>query len=141
MKLWLILTLTVACFGLEAAIADRLPESAFDRLLDAIAIVESNGNPHAVGDGGRALGAYQIHRAYWKDGTKFLGVTWSYEQAKDPDKAREVVRAYLLHYGKDKGLLDKARIHNGGPRGYRKDATLSYARRIAEILERNEEVS
>lgn len=141
MKVYAILTVTFACLGLDIASADTSYAPALDRLLDAIAIVESNGNPHAVGDGGRAIGAYQIHKSYWKDGTRFLGVTWSYEQAKDPAKAREVVRAYLLHYGRDKGLLDKARIHNGGPRGYRKDATLNYARRIAEILERSEEVS
>jgi hypothetical protein len=106
-----------------------------DLLLDAIAHVESNGDPHAVGDNGRALGMYQIHRAYWKDGTRFLGVDWAYEQARDPLKARRVVRAYLLHYGRGKSLLDMARIHNGGPRGHRKRATRAYARKIAEVLE------
>jgi destabilase len=111
-------------------------EAKIDWLLDAIARVESNRNARAIGDRGRAIGTYQIHKRYWKDGTRFLGVDWSYDQAKNPAKARQVVRAYLLHYGKDKTLLQKARIHNGGPRGHRKKATLRYARRIAQILER-----
>lgn len=98
-------------------------------------MVESNNDPDAVGDGGRAIGLYQIHLAYWKDGTRLLGVKWPYGQAKDPCKAKEVVRAYLCHYGKGKSLLDMARIHNGGPRGHTKQATVKYARRIANVLE------
>jgi len=104
-------------------------------LLDAIAKVESRNNSSVTGDGGRAAGPYQIHRAYWADGTKFLGVNWSYEQASDPAKAREVVKAYLLHYGQGCSLLERARIHNGGPTGHRKPSTLDYARRIALVLE------
>lgn len=106
-----------------------------DRLLDAIARVESRHEPGATGDGGLALGAYQIHRDYWTDGTKFLGVDWDYSQASDPAKAREVVRAYLRHYGRGCSLLEMARIHNGGPNGHRRPSTLDYARRIARILE------
>jgi len=106
-----------------------------DRLLDAIARVESRRDPNAVGDHGRALGAYQIHRRYWQDGTRILGVDWKYRDALDPDKAREVVRAYLSHYGRDRSLLDMARIHNGGPRGHRMKATREYARKIEAILD------
>jgi hypothetical protein len=105
-----------------------------DRLLDAIAKVESRNDSAAVGDGGRALGVYQIHRAYLADGTKFLGVNWSYSEATNPVKAREVVRAYLLHYGQGRGLLELARIHNGGPTGYKRSDTRAYARKIAGII-------
>ena len=41
-----------------------------DRLLDAIALVESRDQPTATGDNGRAVGTYQIHRAYWIEGTR-----------------------------------------------------------------------
>jgi len=105
-----------------------------DRLLDAIAKVESRSDPSVTGDGGQASGVYQIHRAYWADGTKFLGVDWDYRQAADPVKARAVVRAYLLHYGRGCSLLEMARIHNGGPNGHRKQATLEYARRVERVL-------
>ena len=102
-----------------------------EQLLDAIARIESHCDPSAVGDGGRALGVYQIHRVYWEeDGTEFLGVDWPHRDAIDPRKARRIVKAYLLHYGKGKSLLDMARIHNGGPHGHKKEATLCYARKI-----------
>jgi soluble lytic murein transglycosylase-like protein len=121
--------------GWQVATAKTSGEVKLEELLDAIAKVESRSNPDAVGDGGRAIGSYQIHRLYWIDGTRFLGVDWSYDQATDPTKARAVVRAYLSHYGRGRSLLDKARIHNGGPRGHRKKATLAYARKIARALE------
>jgi hypothetical protein len=110
--------------------AEVVDPNDLERLLDAIARLESRCDPHAVGDGGRALGAYQVHRGYWEDGTELLGVDWPYRDATDSEKARRVVKAYLLHYGKGKSLLEMARIHNGAPRGYRKKATLGYARRI-----------
>jgi len=128
-------------FGVATTRAGASESDRIDGLLDAIAHVESNRNARAVGDGGRAIGAYQIHKRYWRDGTRFLGVDWSYDEARDPVKARQVVRAYLLHYGRGKTLLQKARIHNGGPRGHRKKATLKYARKIARILERADEQS
>jgi len=99
-------------------------------LLDAIAEMESGNNPNALGDGGKASGLYQIHRVYWEDGTALLGVDWPYRDATDPKKARRVVKTYLLHYGNGKSLIEMARIHNGGPCGYRKKATLCYARKI-----------
>jgi hypothetical protein len=115
--------------------AGRAGPDRIELLLDAIATAESHNNCRVTGDGGEAAGPYQIHRAYWADGTKFLHVNWSYKQASDPAKAREVVRAYLLHYGQGCDLLEMARIHNGGPNGHKKQCTLEYSRRIARILE------
>jgi hypothetical protein len=106
-----------------------------ERLLDAIAQVESRSDHTAVGDGGRAIGIYQIHRRYWQDGTRILGTNWPYADAADPAKAKQVVRAYLRHYGKDRSLLEMARIHNGGPNGHKKESTRDYARKIETILD------
>ncbi len=125
-----LVVLVPAWFAAASAPAAAVNPSEVERLLDAIARIESHGDPHAVGDGGRALGAYQIHRAYWEDGTGLLGVNWPHRDAADPKKARRVVKAYLLHYGNGKSLLDMARIHNGGPHGHEKEATLCYARKI-----------
>ena len=106
-----------------------------ESLLDAIRQVESSGGRDTRdGDNGRAIGPYQIHRDYWTDGTKFLGVEWAYEDAKDEKKARAVVRAYLLHYGKDKSIEAKARIHNGGPNGYKKESTKAYWTKVKEAM-------
>lgn len=109
-------------------------EEPMERLLDAIAQVESRNNAKSLGDSGRAVGMYQIHRSYWADATRILGVDWDYSEAQNPQKARQVVRAYLCHYGSGRTLLEMARIHNGGPRGYDKVATLTYARKVQQIL-------
>jgi len=125
-----LLVLVPAWFAATPAPAAAVDPNNIERLLDVIARIESPCDPNVVGDGGRALGAYQIHRVYWEDGTKLLGVDWPHRDAIDPKKARRVVKAYLLHYGKGKSLLEMARIHNGGPHGCRKKATLPYARKI-----------
>lgn len=137
------LTLTAAWMLLHmvAGTTHAAPEERMELLLDAIATVESNSDPNAVGDKGRAIGMYQIHPRYWQDGTRILGVDWQHSEARDPEKARQVVRAYLHHYGRGKDVFDMARIHNGGPRGHKKKATLTYARRIEAILEDATETS
>jgi soluble lytic murein transglycosylase-like protein len=90
----------------------KIPEN----LLDAIVQVESGGNPKAVGDGGKAIGAFQIHRSYWKDAVAFdktLGGT--YNDCFDPAYARRVVIAYMSRYAPPNATLEQlARIHNGG---------------------------
>jgi hypothetical protein len=131
-------TLLILLIGVFAGpLAAEAPEADFDeleRLLDAIAEVESGNDSKAVGDEGRAIGMYQLHRGYWRDGIRILGVEWDYSLAFKAEKSRRVVKAYLLHYGKGRSLLDMARIHNGGPNGYKKKATVRYARKIAKIL-------
>ncbi len=125
-----LIVLMPARLAAAPALAAAVDPSGIERLLDAIVRIESHGDPNAIGDGGRALGAYQIHRGYWKDGTELLGVDWPHRDAADPKKSRRVVKAYLLHYGKGKSLLEMARIHNGGPRGCEKKGTLPYVRKI-----------
>jgi hypothetical protein len=117
-------------FDVVSAQAAGVDHSGIERLLDAIARIESHCDRNAVGDNGKALGVYQIHRMYWEEGTEILGIDWPHGDAIDPEKARRVVKAYLLYYGKGKSLLDMARIHNGGPRGCTKKATLPYAQKI-----------
>ena len=136
MRLLSMFSVAAMAFGVVAPFrsARAAGRNSMDQLLDAIARVESRHDANAVGDSGRAIGAYQIHRRYWQDGTRILGVDWDYKEATDPVKARKIVRAYIEHYGRGRSLIDMARIHNGGPRGYRKKATRPYARKIAVLL-------
>ena len=87
-----------------------------------------NGSP-------RALGPLQIHRAYWQDS----GVPGTYSQCADLAYSRRVVTAYLKRYAKsawDAGRVDVlARVHNGGPMGGRKKATLAYARKVLAAMD------
>lgn len=109
-----------------------------DKTVAAIAMVESGGfkNPeNAVGDNGRALGIYQLHRDYVIDAMKIdRSIKGTYEDiALDPVRSKLCVIAYLKHYGIKCGIKDSyrlARIHNGGPRGYLKDSTAKYADRV-----------
>ena len=102
---------------------------------DAIRQVESGGDCTLVGDGGRAIGPYQIHREYWADAIaadKTLG--GKYEDCRGEAYARRVVKAYLSRYGKGKSDAQMARIHNGGPRGHLKPATLKYLAKIEKEM-------
>lgn len=113
-----------------------------DILLPALMIVESGGDPAAIGDKGLAIGAYQIHRAYWTDGTESLKVQWPYSDAYRADRAAKVVRAYLLRYGRAyerktgrKATLEVlARLHNGGPAGWKKHATVKYWKKVEKQI-------
>ena len=106
--------------------ADAVAQS--DRLLDAIEQVESGGRTNVVGDNGKAIGPMQIHRVYWQDAVEHdPSIGGCYAECKDPTYARRIVRAYMDRYA-PKGASDEvlARIHNGGPKGHRKDATVKY---------------
>ena len=49
-----------------------LSEYGFEDLMDAIEQVESGGNANAVGDGGAAIGAFQIHKIYVDDVNRIM---------------------------------------------------------------------
>ena len=107
-----------------------------DGMLDAIRIVETGGlrDPNnAVGDNGRAIGAYQIHYAYWKDAVDYdPSIGGKYSDCKDPKYARRIVRSYLSRYVPKGGwnIDTVSRIHNGGPKGHNKSATRKYAEKV-----------
>ncbi|MEP0844308.1 MAG: hypothetical protein HRF43_16535 [Phycisphaerae bacterium] len=103
-------------------------------LFDSIREVESGGNRHAVGDGGRSLGPYQIQRSYWRD----AGVPGRYAQVRDPAYAERVMIAYWKRYCPEslakRDYKTLARVHNGGASGARKAATLHYWRKVNKEL-------
>ena len=112
-----------------------------ERLLNAIRMVESNGNDNAVGDNGNAIGPYQIWRAYWKDAVEFdPSIGGKYEDCFNRDYAERIVNAYMDRYaverrlGRTPTMEDIARIHNGGPNGHRKAATVAYWEKVLDRL-------
>jgi hypothetical protein len=56
---------------LAIAAAPLLAEQSAPNILRAIAIVESGEDPLAVGDSGKALGAWQMHPKAWEDANAF----------------------------------------------------------------------
>ena len=124
-----------------AAIFTLLPISlhaapiSLNSLLDAIAIVESNNNPVAIGDNGKAVGMYQIWPIMVKDVNRILGrQEYTLEDRLNPQRSRAMCRTYLEHYCKGKSLAYMARCWNGGPNGYKKESTLKYWKKIKEVL-------
>ena len=119
------------------------------RLFDAIKTVESNGNENAVADGGKAIGPYQIHERYWIDAAgKDKDLTENgetYQNCMGPgstEYSEKVIQAYMNKYatkarlGRQATEEDIARIHNGGPDGYKKiKATDIYWEKIKKNLQ------
>jgi hypothetical protein len=145
-KMMFVMMLIASICGCKEVVAND--KSDFEKLLDAICIVESNGKADAVGDNGKAVGAYQLHKIYVDDVNSFpevkkAGKHYTYEDRLDPEKSREITRWYLIHYGrvyqnsgKTLTLEVFARIHNGGPNGYKKKATEAYWVKVKAELDK-----
>lgn len=139
MNRFVIIALTVASQHAAAA-----QQTELARFFAAIRDVETGAAPHqgrdALGDDGRSLGPYQISRAYWKDS----GVAGQYRDVRDPVYAERVMLAYWSRYCPvalaRRDLRTLARIHNGGPAGSRKAATLPYWQRVSRRLSQSREV-
>jgi len=119
------------------------PPAGFDPtpILDAIEKVETGGQrdpANAIGDGGKALGPMQIHRVYWLDAVdhdpSLVANGETYDSVRDRAYARRVVMAYWSRYAKSWDSETLARIHNGGPKGHRKAATLGYWAKVRAKL-------
>jgi hypothetical protein len=115
-----------------ASASHAAPPESFWRALHQ---VETSGRTGAIlGDNGRSLGPLQISRAYHADSR----VAGSYEQVTDITYARRVATAYLKRYAPQawaQGDVDTlARIHNGGPSGHRKSATVGYAEQVRRAM-------
>ena len=95
----------------------------------------------SVGDNGNAIGPYQIWRSYWKDAVQFdKSIGGKYEDCFNREYSEKIVNAYMDRYaierrlGRTVTMEDIARIHNGGPNGYRKKATQSYWEKVLNIM-------
>ena len=102
---------------------------------------------NAVGDNGRSRGPYQISKAYYNDAVEFNPSLRdggkSYENVSGPgsmEYSRKVIQAYMDRYATEARLghpakdEDIARIHNGGPNGYKRDSTLGYWEKVNSHL-------
>jgi len=129
---------------------------SFSDLLDAIEWVESSGDPNAVGSNGEA-GLYQISEIYVDDVCRMLGENkYTYADRWARNKSRTMAAVYLRYYEENSAIKypyyragagwrnscdlqtpfeRMARIHNGGPNGYKKAATKDYWRKVKERME------
>ena len=133
--------ITLIVTGILATLAAAVPPPSdydTDRILDAIRQVETGGckNPsEAVGDGGKAIGPFQIHQSYWADAVEHdPSIGGVYEDVKNEEYARRIVIAYLSRYCKSWSDENCARIHNGGPSGHKRKSTVKYWRKVENVL-------
>ena len=121
----------LALFLTLAVTAHAAPPASFFR---ALHVVETSGRTGPIlGDGGKALGPLQIHKAYHSDAR----IGGDYSRCADLDYSKRVVSAYLQRYAPQAwaagDVTTLARVHNGGPRGATKQATVAYGEKVARL--------
>lgn len=145
--------ISITIFFSFASFAQEGLSERVEVLIPALAKVESSCNPRAIGDRKKgtsgksvhhyaAWGMFQLHSIYVNDVNAFAKTKFKHVDAFYPEKARQITRLYLIHYGKayekrtgKKATLEVlARIHNGGPRGYEKEATIKYWKKVKAAL-------
>ena len=110
------------------------------QLVLAIMLVESNADINAVGDNGTAHGCFQLTKAYIQDAAEHANESWTVEDAYDYEKSRMIFNAYMHRYATPERIgrrvtpQDIARIHNGGPDGWKKESTKAYWEKVKNIL-------
>lgn len=108
----------------------------------ALRFVESSDGVKLVGDHGKAIGVYQLHKIYVDDVNRIYKTSFTYDDRWDPIKSHQIVRLYLFfyrkeyirRYKKDVTVEILARIHNGGPEGYLKESTKKYGCRVKNYI-------
>jgi hypothetical protein len=109
-----------------------------DKILDAIRVTETGGEKdpaNAVGDGGKAIGPFQIHYSYWKDAVEFdTSIGGKYSDCKNEAYARKIIVAYWTRYAPNWSFETLSRTHNGGPKGSKKSSTLDYWSKVRKNL-------
>ena len=87
------------------------------------------------------LGPLQLKRIYVDDCNRIIGETkFSYTMRERMPTCRSMIFIYWDHYatperlGHEPTLEDLARIHNGGPNGWRKESTKKYWKKIEKEL-------
>ena len=124
----IILTVVATLEGFETGKVSR-----HVKLLAAMCEVESNCDPTKVGEADE-IGWYQILPDFWTDALEHdptIGGVYE-DVAKDKEYAERVILAYWDRYATEERLgrpvtdEDRARIHNKGPNGYKKDSSIPH---------------
>tara|TARA_Y100000310_G_C20658018_1_gene803061 strand:+ start:302 stop:751 length:450 start_codon:yes stop_codon:yes gene_type:complete len=122
-------------------------EITWEQFFHAIGQVESNNDDSAEGDYSKkhkkymAIGRYQIWEVYWFDAVERLdkdeqGV---YNDVRKKKYAEWIMKRYWMRFNRkaveNKDWETLARIHNGGPKGHKKEATKKYWEKVKKCLQ------
>jgi soluble lytic murein transglycosylase-like protein len=109
------LTVLCALIAVKSAIAIER-EMTLRATWRAIVQVESGGNRHAIGDGGKAVGVGQIHPCVVRDANRVFGYRkFRLSDRADPVKSYEIFRTYCRLYENHGTPEMWARLWNSGP--------------------------
>lgn len=117
----------------------------YPKLLEALIQVESGGDDNAVGDTNlknKAYGCLQIRRAYVDDVNRVYGSKYNPQDCLNNRKLSIFIfNRYMSIWATQKSLghyppsmEDIARIHNGGPLGYKNSKTIMYWQKVQQVL-------
>ena len=113
-------------------------------LIMALIQVESRGNDSAVGDrhikGGEAVGALQIRPVMVREVNRILKIQKSDKRYKlkdrfDRNKTIEMFYIWKNYHHNDSDFETRARNWNGGPRGYKRNSTIRYWKKVEKQLD------
>ena len=90
-----------------------------EEFLDALEHIESNGDPNAIGDSGRAVGSMQCWKIYVAEANRILHLpVFGPEDRRDRAASREMTRTVLSHWsayherhGRTVGLSELCSLH------------------------------
>ena len=126
-----LLFLSLSCLAMD------IDSPEFNKFFKTISKIESNNNPSAVGDGGRAKGIAQIHPECLIDSNEFGKTNFSLEDRLNPDKSKIICFNYLSRYKKYHNweFEKMARLWNGGVGGVKNPKrTNSYFKKFVNCL-------
>lgn len=83
-------------FALMTTVISAKATIVDEQFLDDVAVIESNMDSSAVGDKGKALGAYQFHLAAWTQANALAGTNHPHKSAHNWFVARRLAKVYLL---------------------------------------------
>ena len=109
-------------------------------LVDALIMVESNGNPNAYCKKEKAVGCLQIRPIMLKEVNRNLRKQkstkrFSLEDRWDCGLSEEMFYIWRNYHHEDSSDEVIARCWNGGPRGYKKQSTEYYWQKVQKLWE------
>lgn len=131
----------IVFLGLAVISCSPGAEDPQEVLWEAVTWKESRGQVFKYNRGEEAVGIAQIRPCLVADLNRIAGhQKWSLEDRWDPEKSRAMFWEYTGYWIRRFDLRDtaeaRARIWNGGPRGYQKESTLNYWKAVERRMAR-----
>jgi hypothetical protein len=139
---YMLFSVVITTIAMASTLESRGITPTLRKLMDAICIVESNCDPTKVGES-KEIGWYQILPDFWTDALEHdpsIGGIYK-DVARDKAYAEKCILAYWDRYATEKRLgrkvtdEDRARIHNGGPNGFKYTSTKIYWSKVKQQLD------